>query len=47
MAVDYIMSHPECQEEDPEFDAFCDCVIDTMEKAKASCRQEVTKLLKN
>lgn len=47
MAVDYIMSHPLCQEEDPEFDAFCDCVIDTMEKAKASCRQEVTKLLKN
>ena len=45
--VEYIMSHPECQEEDPEFDAFCDCVIDYLEKAKASCRREVTKLLKN
>ena len=32
--VDYIMSHPELQVEDPEFDAWCDLVIATLEKAK-------------
>ena len=32
--VDYLMSHPELQVEDPEFDAWCDIVIATMEKAK-------------
>ncbi|MBR3032792.1 MAG: SDR family oxidoreductase [Clostridiales bacterium] len=36
IALDYVLSHPECQVEDPEFDAFCDKVIDTIEKAKAS-----------
>ncbi len=35
IALDYILSHPEeCQEEDPEFDAWCDKVIETLEKAK-------------
>ncbi len=35
IALDYILSHPEeCQEEDPEFDAWCDRVIDALEKAK-------------
>ncbi len=35
-ALDYVLSHKEeCQIEDPEFDAFCDKVIDTLEKAKA------------
>ncbi|PWL72366.1 MAG: NAD-dependent dehydratase [Clostridiales bacterium] len=26
-AIDYIKSHPECQKEDPEYDAWCDRVI--------------------
>ena len=33
-AVDYIMAHPECQQEDPAFDAWCDRVIAALEKAK-------------
>ena len=36
LAIDYILAHPELQEEDPEFDNWCDTVIDAMEKAKAS-----------
>ncbi len=37
IALDYVLSHPqECQIEDPEFDSWCDKVIDTIEKAKAS-----------
>ncbi|MDO4345709.1 MAG: NAD-dependent epimerase/dehydratase family protein [Eubacteriales bacterium] len=32
-AVDYIMSHPECQIEDPEFDDWCDRVIAAQEEA--------------
>lgn len=36
-ALDYVLAHPEeCQKEDPEFDAWCDRVIDTLEKAKES-----------
>lgn len=35
IALDYILSHPEeCQREDPEFDAWCDRVIETLENAK-------------
>ena len=34
-ALDYILSHPECQVEDPEFDAWCDRLIAALEKAKA------------
>lgn len=34
--VDYLMSHPELQTEEPEFDAWCDRVIDTLEQAKAN-----------
>lgn len=30
--IDYILAHPECQKEDPEFDAFCDKVIAAREK---------------
>lgn len=33
-AVSYIKEHPECQVEDPEFDAWCDRVIETMEHTK-------------
>lgn len=32
--IAYVMSHPELQEEDPEFDAWCDKVIDVLENAK-------------
>ena len=32
-AVDYVLSHPECQIEDPEFDAWCDRVIEVQEEA--------------
>ena len=32
--VEYVLSHKECQVEDPEFDAWCDKVIAAMENAK-------------
>lgn len=31
--VEYVLSHPECQCEDPEFDAWCDVVVELMSKA--------------
>ncbi|MBR1597980.1 MAG: NAD-dependent epimerase/dehydratase family protein [Lachnospiraceae bacterium] len=35
IALDYILSHPEeCQKDDPEFDDWCDKVIEAQEKAK-------------
>lgn len=34
--IDYIMSHEEEQVEDPEFDAYCDRVIEILEDAKKS-----------
>ncbi|MBE5943596.1 MAG: SDR family oxidoreductase [Lachnospiraceae bacterium] len=34
ISLDYIMSHPEYQVEDPEFDEWCDKVIDALEVAK-------------
>lgn len=35
IALDYILSHPEeCQQEDPEFDRWCDDVIAAQEEAK-------------
>ncbi len=37
-ALDYIFAHPECQVEDPEFDAWCDRVIEVREKALASLK---------
>ena len=36
--IEYCLAHPECQVLDPEFDAFCDKVIESLETAKASCR---------
>ncbi|MCM1246751.1 MAG: SDR family oxidoreductase [Roseburia sp.] len=37
IALDHILSHPEeCQKDDPEFDAWCDRVIQTLEQAKKS-----------
>lgn len=31
-AVDHILAHPELQGEDPDFDAFCDKIVDKMQK---------------
>ncbi len=36
--VDYILSHPECQIPDPEFDEFCDRLIEELEEAKDRLR---------
>ena len=33
-ALKYVLAHPECQTEDPEFDAWCDRVIAALETAK-------------
>ncbi|MBR3514846.1 MAG: NAD-dependent epimerase/dehydratase family protein [Lachnospiraceae bacterium] len=35
MAIDYVLSHPDKYEEDPEFDNFCDKVIAGMEKLQS------------
>ena len=37
--VAYIMNHPECQTEDPEFDQWCDRVIAVLEEAKQRFRE--------
>lgn len=31
--IDYVLSHPECQREDAEFDAWCDAVIEAVTEA--------------
>ncbi len=36
--VDYVLSHPECQKEDPEFDNWCDKVVAAMENAIAAIK---------
>lgn len=36
MAVEHILTHPELQVEDPEFDAWCDRIINAIETAKSS-----------
>lgn len=33
-AVEYVLAHKECQQEDEEFDKWCDKVIAALEKAK-------------
>ncbi len=33
-ALKYVLAHPKEYKEDPEFDAWCDRVIDSLEKAK-------------
>lgn len=39
IALNYVLSHPdECQKEDPEFDTWCDKIIETLEDAKARFR---------
>lgn len=37
--VEYVLTHPECQKEDPAFDDFCDRVSDAMEKAIAQIKK--------
>ena len=37
--LSYILAHPECQQEDPEFDQFCDKVIAALEAAKEVIRK--------
>ncbi|MCD7740706.1 MAG: SDR family oxidoreductase [Ruminococcus sp.] len=32
--IDYVLNHPECQIPDPEFDAWCDRVINALENSK-------------
>lgn len=32
--IDYVLNHPECQQEDPEFDAWCDRLIAAIENVK-------------
>ena len=34
IVIEHILSHPECRVEDPEFDRWCDRVIETLERAK-------------
>ena len=34
IALNYILEHEECRKEDPEFDKWCDKVIETLENAK-------------
>lgn len=34
ISLDYVLSHPECQREDPEFDAWCDKIILALEESK-------------
>ena len=34
ITLDYVLSHPELQKEDPDFDAYCDKVIAALEAAK-------------
>lgn len=40
-SVAYLMAHPELQREDPEYDAWCDRVIEVLERAKAEIRESI------
>ncbi len=40
-AVAYVMSHPKCQIEDPEFDAWCDKIIEAQEEALDKVRRSL------
>jgi len=40
--IDYVLSHPQCQVEDPEFDAWCDAVIAAQEEAIAKVLQTIS-----
>ena len=41
--IDYILSHPECQKEDPDFDAWCDAVVDAVTEAAERVKSIVKK----
>lgn len=41
MAVDYILAHPQLQVEDPEYDAWCDKVIEVLEQAKKEIKESI------
>ncbi|MCR4926776.1 MAG: SDR family oxidoreductase [Lachnospiraceae bacterium] len=41
IALDYVLSHPECQVEDPEFDEWCDKVIDALEISKKTVEESL------
>ena len=32
--VEYVLAHEECQQDDPDFDSWCDRVINALEAAK-------------
>ena len=34
MVIEHILAHPELQQEDPEFDNWCDRIIEALEEAK-------------
>ena len=38
-SIEYVLSHPECQKEDPDFDAWCDRVTAAMENAIKEIRE--------
>ena len=47
IALDYMLSHPEeCQQEDEEFDRWCDLVIEAQEQAKEKLCQTLQKMEK-
>ncbi|NLL76169.1 MAG: SDR family oxidoreductase [Clostridiales bacterium] len=41
--IDYIMTHPECQREDPEFDKWCDAVVDAVTEAAENVKRTLKK----
>lgn len=41
IALDHILAHPECQKEDPEFDHWCDKVIESLETAGKEIRSHL------
>ncbi|MCC8065591.1 MAG: NAD-dependent epimerase/dehydratase family protein [Clostridiales bacterium] len=42
-SLDYVLSHPECQVPDPEFDLWCDRVIEVQEEALAKMNEALRK----
>lgn len=40
-SIAYILAHPELQKEDPEYDAWCDRVIEALERAKKEIKGEI------
>lgn len=39
--IEYVLSHPECQIEDPEFDAWCDAVVEVVTESAEKVRQMI------